>query len=72
MSAVQRLSRISLMCREPERLGCFYERAFGFVRSKQSEMGGTALESLLRIPGAEAKIISPLPIQSCHFAHGFG
>jgi hypothetical protein len=32
-------------------------RAFGFVRSKQSEMGGTGLESLLRIPGAEAKII---------------
>jgi hypothetical protein len=57
MSTVQRLSRISLICREPERLGCFYERAFGFVRSKQSEMGGTALESLLRIPGAEAKII---------------
>ena len=44
MSTVQRLSRISLICREPERLGCFYERAFGFVRSKQSETGGTALE----------------------------
>ncbi len=57
MSTVQRLSRISLVCREPDRLGCFYERAFGFVRSKQSETGGTALESLLRIPGAEAKVI---------------
>ena len=57
MSTVQRLSRISLICREPERLGCFYERAFGFVRSKQSETGGTALELLLRIPGAEAKVI---------------
>ena len=57
MSTVQRLSRISLICREPDRLGCFYERAFGFVRSKQSETGGTALKSLLRIPGAEAKVI---------------
>ena len=57
MSTVQRLSRISLICREPERLGCFYERAFGFVRSKQCETGGTALKSLLRIPGAEAKVI---------------
>ncbi len=57
MSTVQRLSRISLICREPERLGSFYERAFGFVRSRQSEMRGTALESLLRIPGAEATVI---------------
>ena len=57
MSTVQRLSRIRLICREPERLGCFYESAFGFVRSKQSKMGGTALESLLRIPGAEATVI---------------
>jgi catechol 2,3-dioxygenase-like lactoylglutathione lyase family enzyme len=57
MNTVQRLSRIRLMCREPEGLGCFYEQAFGFVRSEQSKMGGTALESLLRIPGAEATVI---------------
>jgi hypothetical protein len=57
MSPVQRLSRISLICREPETLGCFYERAFGFVRGEQIETGGAALESLLRIPGAGAKVI---------------
>jgi catechol 2,3-dioxygenase-like lactoylglutathione lyase family enzyme len=57
MTAAQRLSRISLICREPERLACFYESALGFVRGKESSIGGDRLASLLRIPGAEARII---------------
>ena len=57
MSAVQKLSRISLICREPERLACFYEQAFDCVLGEQSKLGGTALESLLGIPGAETTVI---------------
>lgn len=58
MSAVQSLSCISLICREPERLARFYETAFGFVRGKERSLSGAALESLLALPGAKALVIT--------------
>ncbi|MGO8955421.1 MAG: VOC family protein [Rhodomicrobium sp.] len=53
MSGVQHLSRIRLICREPERLAAFYQRAFGFVQN-----GGAALAPFPGLPGATAYIVT--------------
>ena len=57
MNAVQKLSRIALVSREPDRLATFYQSAFGFVRGDERQLAGTALQSLLGIPGATARLI---------------
>jgi len=57
MNAVQKLSRIALVSREPESLAAFYESAFGFARGDETQLAGTALESLLCIPGAKTRLI---------------
>jgi catechol 2,3-dioxygenase-like lactoylglutathione lyase family enzyme len=57
MNAVQKLSRIALVSREPDRLASFYQSAFGFVRGDETQLAGTALQSLLGIPGAKARLI---------------
>ena len=57
MNAVQKLSRIALVSREPDRLASFYQSAFGFVRGDERQLAGTALQSLLCIPGAKARLI---------------
>jgi catechol 2,3-dioxygenase-like lactoylglutathione lyase family enzyme len=56
MSAVQKLSRIRLVCQDAQRLASFYESAFGFSRSGETHLAGSAFASLIRIPGAEAHI----------------
>ena len=56
MSAVQRLSRIRLVCQDAQRLASFYESAFGFSRSVEMHLAGSAFASLIRIPCAEAHI----------------
>jgi catechol 2,3-dioxygenase-like lactoylglutathione lyase family enzyme len=58
MNAVQRLSRIRLICEKPERLATFYESAFGFSRIGETQMAGAALASLFRIAGAKAHAIA--------------
>ncbi len=63
MNAVQKLSRIALVSREPESLAAFYESAFGFTRGDDTQLAGTALETLLGIPGAKARLI-PLRLGS--------
>ena len=57
MNAVQKLSRIALVSRAPDRLATFYQSAFGFVRGDERQLAGTALQSLLGIPGAAARLI---------------
>ena len=57
MNAVQKLSRIALVSRAPDRLATFYQSAFGFVRGDERQLAGTALQSLLGIPGAKARLI---------------
>jgi len=58
MSAVQKLSRIALVSQEPESLAAFYRSAFGFARGEETRLSGTALESLLGIPGAKARLLT--------------
>lgn len=58
MNAVQRLSRIILICSEPERLADFYEAAFGFVRTDEASITEPAFARLIDIPGATAHIIT--------------
>jgi len=57
MSAVQKLSRIRLVCQDAQRLASFYESAFGFSRSDETHLAGAAVASLFRIPGAKARSI---------------
>ncbi|MGB9206230.1 MAG: VOC family protein [Terriglobales bacterium] len=54
---MQKLSRIALVSREPDRLAAFYQSAFGFTRGVETQLAGTALQSLLGIPGAKARLI---------------
>src|SRR5215470_2142309 len=54
MSAVQKVSRIRLVCQDAQRLASFYESAFGFSRSGETHSAGSTFASLVGIPGAEA------------------
>jgi catechol 2,3-dioxygenase-like lactoylglutathione lyase family enzyme len=56
MSVVQKLSRIRMVCQDAQRLASFYESAFGFSRSGETQLAGSAFASLVGIPGAEAHI----------------
>lgn len=57
MSSVQRLSRITMICRDPDRLADFYEAAFGFVRTGETSTTGAAFGKLIDIPNATARIV---------------
>lgn len=58
MNLVQRLSRITLICSEPERLAVFYESAFGFARTGEASITEPAFAKLLGIAGATARSIA--------------
>jgi len=57
VSSVQRLSRITLICGDPDRLAEFYEAAFGFVRTGETSTTETAFGKLIGIPNAAARIV---------------
>ncbi len=57
MNAVRRLSRITMVCGEPERLSDFYEAAFGFKRTDEELITEPAFATLISIPGATARVV---------------
>ena len=57
MNAVQRLSRITLICGDPDRLADFYQAAFGFERTGETSINEPAFAALIGIPGAAARVI---------------
>jgi catechol 2,3-dioxygenase-like lactoylglutathione lyase family enzyme len=57
VTAVQRLSRIIIVCSEPDRLADFYEAALGFKRTGESAISEPAFAALMIIPGATARVI---------------
>ena len=58
MNAVQRLSRITMICSEPGRLAKFYEAAFGFVQIDETSITEPAFARLMGIPGATARVVA--------------
>ena len=58
MNLVQKLSRITLICSEPERLAVFYESAFGFARTGDVSITEPAFAKLLGIAGAAARSVT--------------
>jgi catechol 2,3-dioxygenase-like lactoylglutathione lyase family enzyme len=58
VSSVRRLSRITLICGEPDRLADFYEAAFGFGRTSKASITEPAFAKLVGIPGAMARVVS--------------
>jgi catechol 2,3-dioxygenase-like lactoylglutathione lyase family enzyme len=58
VKAVQRLSRITMICSEPNRLAEFYETAFGFVRTEEASIAEPAFGRLMGIPGATARVVA--------------
>lgn len=58
MNAVQRLSRITLICSDPDRLADFYQAAFGFERAGETSITEPAFAALIGIPGARARVIT--------------
>jgi catechol 2,3-dioxygenase-like lactoylglutathione lyase family enzyme len=57
VSSVQRLSRITMICGDPDRLANFYEAAFGFVRTGEASTTETAFGKLIGIPNATARVV---------------
>lgn len=57
MSSMQRLSRITMICGDPDRLTDFYEAAFGFVRTGEASTTEAAFGKLIGIPNATARIV---------------
>jgi catechol 2,3-dioxygenase-like lactoylglutathione lyase family enzyme len=58
VNAVQRLSRITMICREPGHLADFYKAAFGFVQTADVTITEPAFAQLIDIPGAIARVIT--------------
>ena len=58
MNAVEQLSRIVLVCRDPDRLAGFYEAAFGFERTGAVSITERAFAALIGIPGATARVVT--------------
>ena len=58
MNLVQKLSRITLICSDPDRLADFYECAFGFVRTGETSIAEPAFAQLMGIAGATARSIT--------------
>jgi catechol 2,3-dioxygenase-like lactoylglutathione lyase family enzyme len=58
VNAVQRLSRMTLICADPDRLADFYQAAFGFERTGETSLTEAAFAALIGIPGAAARVIT--------------
>jgi catechol 2,3-dioxygenase-like lactoylglutathione lyase family enzyme len=58
VNAVQRLSRITMICSEPNHLADFYKAAFGFVQTADVTITEPAFGRLIDIPGAIARVIT--------------
>ena len=58
MNAVERLSRITMICREPNHLADFYKGAFGFVKTTDVTITEPAFAQLIDIPGAMSRVIT--------------
>jgi catechol 2,3-dioxygenase-like lactoylglutathione lyase family enzyme len=58
VNAVQRLSRITMICSEPDFLADFYKAAFGFVEVADVTITEPAFAQLIDIPGAIARAIT--------------
>ena len=58
MNAVQQISRITMICSEPDRLADFYKAAFGFVQTADVIITDSAFAQLIDIPGAIARVIT--------------
>lgn len=58
MNAVQRLSRIIMICRDPDRLASFYEAAFGFALTGEGSISEPALSELIGVKGATERIVT--------------
>jgi len=58
VSLVRKLSRITLICREPDRLANFYESTFDFARSGEALIADPAFAKLIGIAGATAHAIT--------------
>ena len=58
MNLVQKLCRIALVSREPDRLADFYESAFGFARTSEVSIADPAFAQLIGVAGATARAIT--------------
>jgi catechol 2,3-dioxygenase-like lactoylglutathione lyase family enzyme len=58
VTAVQRVSRITMICSDPDRLADFYEAAFGFERTGATSITEPAFAALMGISGATARVIT--------------
>ena len=58
MNLVQKLSRITLICSDPDWLAEFYECAFGFVRTGETLIAEPAFAQLMGIAGATGRSIT--------------
>jgi catechol 2,3-dioxygenase-like lactoylglutathione lyase family enzyme len=57
VNSVRRLSRITLICGDPDRSANFYEAALGFVRTGEASTTEPAFGRLIGIPDAVARIV---------------
>jgi catechol 2,3-dioxygenase-like lactoylglutathione lyase family enzyme len=51
---IQKLSRIEIICSEPDRLSDFYESSFGFTRTSEATIAEPAFGKLMGVKGATA------------------
>ena len=58
MNLVSKLSRIALICSEPDRLADFYESSFGFTRTCEVSIAEPAFGKLIGVEGATARAIT--------------
>jgi catechol 2,3-dioxygenase-like lactoylglutathione lyase family enzyme len=58
VNLVRKLSRITLICREPDRLADFYESAFDFTRTGEASTADPAFAKLIGVAGATACAIT--------------
>jgi catechol 2,3-dioxygenase-like lactoylglutathione lyase family enzyme len=58
VNPVQKLSRIEIICSEPDRLSDFYESSFGFTRTGEVSIADPAFGELVGVQGATARGIT--------------
>ena len=58
MNAVLQLSRVIMICGNPDRLADFYQSIFGFERTGKSSITEPDFAALMGIPGAMARVIT--------------
>jgi catechol 2,3-dioxygenase-like lactoylglutathione lyase family enzyme len=58
VNLLRKLSRITLICSEPDRLADFYESAFDFARTGEASIADPAFAKLIGIAGATARAIT--------------